>query len=599
MPQNTLIDFNNDTDLIKYLSALDKETDPLRHESYHFTVAHAAEMSIHVKGDTPEALLTEYRPHEDQAAYEYRLKIYEPITKAWSAKVINVTDKIRSANSSIVYDEPAGIVKDNPLEDYAEKDYPKFGSITEWVYNVLITQMYADPNSIITIQPRKQPLDESEFLEPVGICYRSDQLLDYDDSNYYTILLDEKSPIDVNGKIEFIGNIYMVFTSTEILKIVQVGKDGKKKTYAPAEAVFTYEFTEPPVFFIGGDYLPNVIPYTHKSFMSGVVPFWNKAIRIDSDLDANYVTHMYQERVELELECTADCRKYEEEGFYGHVKDGECVRCNTCKGTGKMNGRSPFSSTVIKKEEFGENPQVFPGIQYIDKPIEIVELSERKIENLKNQGFSAINMDILNKVGENQSGVAKTIDRSDLNSYIHKVSDNIYDNIIENTYKYVNAFRYGTLLKGDKLTDNLPTINKPTRFDIITIALLIEELKIAKEAGASDETLALLEKEIVDNKFVNDLSKRAFIDNVLKLDPMPNKDEGDKVLILSSRGTTIENYIISSNIKPFIIRAIGADEEFFTKTFEEKMAVLMGFATELIKLTQPQLPIVDESGNNE
>ena len=87
-------------------------------------------------------------------------------------------------------------------------------------------------------------------------------------------------------------------------------------------------------------------------------------------------------------------------------------------------------------------------------------------------------MDIIDKVGENQSGKAKAIDRGELNSFLNKVSDNLFDNIITNAFKYISLWRYNVV---NDVT--FPVINKPTTFNALNESLLVEEIKTIADAG--------------------------------------------------------------------------------------------------------------------
>jgi hypothetical protein len=94
--------------------------------------------------------------------------------------------------------------------------------------------------------------------------------------------------------------------------------------------------------------------------------------------------------------------------------------------------------------------------------------------------------------------------------------------------------------------------------------------------------LNALETEYSSKRFntVGEIRDRLVL--VLKLDPLPNITEDEKMGRLQQKGITLETYVISSNIQEFIQRAIIDEPKFAqldTKAQKEKMKA---YATELI-----------------
>ena len=81
------------------------------------------------------------------------------------------------------------------------------------------------------------------------------------------------------------------------------------------------------------------------------------------------------------------------------------------------------------------------------------------------------------------------------------------------------------------------------------------------------------------------------------LSKLANKNEDEKAVILLNQGITRENYIISSNIKNYLERAISEDDKFLTKSTEEQAEVLRGFAQEQIQAERSTIiQITDPNG---
>lgn len=580
MPLLNKINFLDDNELLNYISRLVDGN--AIHLNYYDNVEQSKQMGVHLKGDRPTDLLEAYRPNEPQEIRDYRLNVYEPITKSQGKRVVNVLSKIQqSSNYTIKFPEQNNVPTEENLESYTTENYPFFGSVESWGFSIALQQDLVDANSLVVVMPLQIPDDSVTYLKPYTFVYRSDQVLDYG-LNYYTILLDEKNVVNSVPL-----NEWLFVTDSQIIKVIQI--DEKNLGKVEVEVLYEFDFGEVPAYFMKGHYREETIPFAYDSFVSGILPYWNKVIRIDSDLDAQYNQHLFLERVEVEVECDAGCKQDLDSGtrVTTRLSNGKEIKtpCKRCHGSGWINGRSPLGVTTVRKDAFDGDGAEFPGVTYIDKPIDIVELTEKKIASLISQGFSSINMDIIDKVGENQSGVAKTIDRSELNSFMTKISDNLFDNILANAYKFISLWRYSVV--NDTV---LPVINKPTNFNAMNEAMLVAEIKTIADAGLDTTQY---EMDLVDRRYPNDKAKQLYNKNVLSLDPLAGKTNEEKVDIKLSGGVTQEQFIVSSNIRGFILDAMEKDEEFLLKSREEKQKVLNDLAK--AQIVQP-IMIDDTNG---
>jgi len=589
------IDFNDDNQVKEYLSALIAPKNPLRWEHYYQAVKHANELAVHFKGATPKEILERQRPNEPKEIRDYRLANYEPKTKSKAKRIWNVLARINnSKNYSIVFgNDISALIKndniDESLRNYTYNDYPYYGSLTQWVFDILLKQSLADPNAVVCFKPIEldKQNDEDEqadnsFISPFGIVYESRCVVDFVPDKYYTILLDEKSEVTVGRAKKLEGYIINVYTPNEIIEYRQIGNKSDYKF--EATVLYQHNMGEVPVITLGGEHVEGTFPFLYESFCSGILPYWNEAIAMDSDLKANYVQHLYLERVEVQVECdNTNCGKNGAD--VGQVCNGDkCHTCQRCNGTGYITGRSPFGTTSVRKDNLSGTDIEFPGVTYIDKPTEIVTLVENKVKSLINDGFSAINMDILANVGENQSGVAKAIDRTDLDSFIMQVSNNIFDNLIYYSFEFINKMRYGSI-QGIDLEAQMPTINKPTQFDILSQQQLIDDL------GKNDKLPTKLKdsmlNDIIAKKFPNDEFLQQLNQAIIELDPLRGKTTDEVLVAVTSGWITKKAAILSSNVEAFIRAAYELDNNFFNYTYTEKMGILYKLVDESQIKTMP------------
>lgn len=589
MPNNLSVDFNDEIQLKDYIKGI-TDSKPITWEYRHQAIEHSKELSIHFKGEKPTKILQETRPNEPSNIKKYREEIFQPITKSKGKKVLNILQRINnSKNYSIKFpEETPKILGKDTLEAYTMNDYPFYGNIIQWVFDIVLKKDLVDPNAIICFRPINYEVSDTEFINPFGFIYSSENVIDFKIDEYYTILLNEKSIVSVGDQKVKEGSIYNVYTKNEIIELRQIGNKIDNKYQKTI--LFQHDIGEVPVITLGGEYVDDTFPFLYESFVSGVLPFWNKALRLDSDIDANYIQHLYLERVEIQVECdNPKCGK--NEAKVGHVcENNKMYQCERCEGTGYITGRSPYGVTSVKKDALsGENIE-FPGVTYVSKPTEIVEISERKLKSLIDDGFSAINMDILKDVGDNQSGVAKTIDRTDLDSYLTMVSNNLFDNIIYYSFYYINLLRYKNVM-GEEAYNQMPTINKPTHFDVLSAQQVMAEITPNLPVQLKDVLLV----DVINKRFPNDAFQREYNIALIELDPLRNKTEDEKLIEVSSQWVTKQDAILSANISKYILDAFQKDKTFFEKSREEKLKILYAM---IPKTVTTKIPLVDSSGNN-
>src|SRR5690348_5185606 len=109
----------------------------VRHSCYQECVEHAEEMSWHLYGTTPDALLDRVRPREDPEVTKYRKDNYEPTTKSAADKAINIVSKIFNPNLySIRWKTETTSGK--TLKEYTLEYYPEHTSVVNFTKDVLL-----------------------------------------------------------------------------------------------------------------------------------------------------------------------------------------------------------------------------------------------------------------------------------------------------------------------------------------------------------------------------------------------------------------------------------------------------------------------------
>jgi hypothetical protein len=533
----------------------------ITHRFYKKTVEHAEDMGVHVEGETPEKLLKINRPNEQEDIRSYRLESYQPVTQSLSEKVINTVNKV--FNPRLWEFEFPEMTTESNLAKYLTEDYPSYRTIMNFITETFTVKDFSDPNAAIVVIPRNFNIDDTQLFEPVAYVYDSVSLIDFVEDEYYTFLF---------------GDIIKIFTKEHIQYFKREMKDGKE-TF---DLFFEYEHDLGfvPVFRLGGVIKGKKDPFYYESWIRGVLPHWNQVVQLTSDAQAAYVNHLYMDKWEFATECDANgCDNGQvliEIGF-GKDKHETQVNCKTCLGTGRVS-RNPYGVHEVNRDALNpDSPLPTPPAGYIAKPIDVIDKVEDRISKEEKRGFASINMEIVQMVGEDQSGLAKTVDREDLNAFLSRYSRHVFEYVLPNLIKGIAAWRYGLTADVDKI---LPEINQPKDFNVLSLGQLASEYKDASGSNVSDGYLMHLENELVQSKFANNDNARKINEALIKLNPYPGKSVDD-LLTLQNLGE--ESWVIYKAIHliELVNMAIEKDPKFIDLSLNKQREIIDEMAKEL------------------
>jgi hypothetical protein len=191
-------------------------------------------------------------------------------------------------------------------------------------------------------------------------------------------------------------------------------------------------------------------------------------------------------------------------------------------------------------------------------------------------------MDIEDKVGENQSGIAKVIDRSAQNDKMYEIATVEFDIHLNNQYYFINKYMFGVSDQsaGRNAQTNLPQINKPTRFDIQNITELVASYEVGQKSGLDKNYLKTQMKEII----MKDLStnpeekKRALF--LIDIDPLPGYTVDE---VLSIEGNVKKtDAVIHFNLSNFLDKALMESENFMEEKRTVQLEKFEEYAEEVI-----------------
>lgn len=572
-------------------SCSEKKGNEHRHSCYHECVEHAEEMSWHLYGDTPDALLDRIRPREDPEVTKYRKDNYEPTTKSAADKAINIVSKIFNPNLySIRWKTESTSGK--ALKEYTLEYYPEHNSVVNYTKDVLLRKMLADPNGVAVVKLKEIPEKTNQELMPVLCLYGSSHIWNFDDDHYLIFIKDEEVKSKNGGRITW---YYFEYYDKNDYLSFRAYVTSTGKLVVEEEDNYAHNFEEIPVWRLQG--VPEAKDngeIVYKSFFNSAAPYWNLAIIHESDVLGAFINHIHPQKYELAEPCnykmsgTLPCRQ-------GKItmEDGTKTDCPKCDGTGWRNMAGPYGVYKYTKEKLseGDGPVGIDPVGYINVPIDATKMLEERAARMEKKGMWAINMDVEDEVGENQSGIAKVIDRSAQYDTLYNIGSVIFDTHLQNTFYFFNKYMFGVADRsaGKDAETNLPEINKPTQFDIASTAELVANYKVAKDSGLDPNFLQIKQIEIGTRDLTTNPDLKKFTNLLLDLDPLPGMDANTVSLNVSKFFIRQVDAVIHFNIKRFLERAIQEDKNFTEKKREEQIAILEQYGEEVVKETKPKI----------
>lgn len=571
-----------------------------KHIFYEDAKARALAFAPHADGTYPKDLIDERRPNEPLEVKLYREKVWKPKTKPTFGRVLSSLGKIRrSADWSVTYPatEFSRIREGERLQDYCEEDFPYYESVTNWVFGELLKMQLTDPNAICIIMPLNQAVEVVDFLKPYPFLYSSSEVIEYAENDF--VLLNNPAGAvyySDRGRVVNIGKSFYYADALVIEKWDQVNAKGDiKQIWSYAHGLNRVPFFK----LFGLTVKTSETARLNASRIEDILPELDEAVREYSDLQGGKVGHMHPERWEYtQAECTV-CKGIGNIRNTAWTHDCNCPETLPCTNpnchSGYVSASGPYKTTVIRPTntatEGGTNAPM-PPIGYVTKDIAILQFMDQSIANHMYAALAAINFQFLEQAPLNQSGLAKEVDKDELNNTVHGIAEDLV-RAMDKVYLLIAIYRYKTQYPNDA-DKMVPTIPVPEHFDILSVNYLGEELDKAKKAGLNPAILNELEIEYASKKFNADHDVADFLALILKLDPLSNVTQDDKLLMLTAKGITQKSYVISSNIQPFVQRAIEEDADFGLAPLPEQVQKMNQYAEELIKSMETTAVIVPD-----
>lgn len=528
-----------------------------RHSHYKDAVEMEEALEIHADGDYPGDLIEERRPAESVEIQNYRKKIFVPITKPVFSKVMNSLQKIRkSADWMVTFptDLPPSIAEDESPENYIMRRFPRNGSVTNWMFSVGLKQYLIDANAIVLTLPTRFEVAENEYYEPYPMIFESEYVIDYKEGKYYLLKED-----DGDGYWLIQPDVIQRFEVIDRTTVREVFQMDNPLGYMPVRHMYG---------LVVENYKDGAL---YESRISGIIPKLNEALREYSDLQAEVVQHIHSTMWAMQAQQCGRCKGV------GEIprENSAPVKCPSCTGSG-MAPFNPYEHLVIAAPRAGDPAVPTPPIGYVQKQTEIVKIQEERIRQHIYDALSAINMEFLAETPLSQSGVAKQVDREELYSFVHSIAEDIV-RIMDEVVFDICAWRYSGIVQD--ITEILPYIPVPERFDMLSGKVLVDELAQMVQSKVDPAIINAAQIELASKKF-NDSNIKDMVVLKLKLDPFAGVPEEAIALQQTFGAISRSDMVIHANINKFVTRALETVPGFAELGYEQQMEVMTQYANE-------------------
>ena len=505
------------------------------------------EMKIHTRGDSPGKLLDTRRPNEDSGVFDYRISIFQPITKSSINRSITRLFRI-FLNSNFSYK-----VSDK-LELYLkEKIFEKRGFF-EYFHGIVIKRMIEDPNGFLAWLPSGEGLEDQ--TEKVLVLPK--------------IIDSEKIWfVGMYGDPEKDGGEVLTWSEERVEErklpdyfwsLTEEGyyRHVLQKDHYNIEVIYKHGLKDIPALVLGGIFESEGV---FESYFNGFLPFGNEAIRQFSDCQAVNVTSAFPFRTEVYTEC--DYPGCHGKGWWDEEKNGKTktITCKLCGGAGHKPNISPFG-VFIRKEESNIDPTAAattPMIEFTSPAKDILEYQRDTWQGLLELARKAL---FDEAIDEAQSGKAKLVDKEDEHAWYASISSNLYDHLLIKSLQIINGYR-------DIGSKEEITITKPTSFVIKTETDLVNELGILLEKNAPLPFVLETVKDLAKKRFSSNKTSIKVIEFLMIYDPLFALSAEEKNMLIATN--VIDDRTRGKNINSYqvLIRLLALDPELFDKDYKE------------------------------
>lgn len=484
-----------------------------RHPLYDRCCELSQEYKSYSLGEGIDDKLHRFTATETDEAFELRKEITVNICKSIVNGSMSVFNRVPRTEAVKVEWGAKDPVEFQKVLDY----FGRYG-FDQYLANRVPKLCEMDPNSFIVYE--FNGTDGKKLAQPYPYEVYSENAIDYEYKNSDLLYLVDWQSVEIPEELKEqtdkdILNKYTIYTAEGACTYIEqaINKDISVNIYDNESLVNIGENTYQ--LLIPQPYNLEQTPATQVGYLTDdenngkcfvnqyhyAIPFLEKILKTNSELDITMARHAHMQKIQYVRKCTADGCSIDTDGVY--KVDGHC--CSTCDGTGIIDvtrGGLEFIYLPLP-----DSPQDIVSldniVKYIQIPVEIANLQRDYIKEMTEYFRKAIfNTDIFTRSEIADTATAKILE-----------TENLYDTLYLYAVNYAMVKEEGLYIISDIIDREIDVIAKVGKdFKLLNKTELLAMLQTAQTAGANDEVIGLINKELVramgGDEILYDLQRR-------------------------------------------------------------------------------------------
>lgn len=484
------------------------------------------------------------RAQESQEALSLRLRVSNPVTGAALAGPLSYQSKIpRAPERKEGFSYP-----DTNMATWLEKAFERYyggDTLYGYIFRMSCMANNFDPNAWLVFEQSR----EGETLRPYPVWVSSEEAIwhqndKFGELEYLLFVRSETAMIGVGRTVDYRHwYIYGRETTAEAIEIkpgVQVPAgwsqpDMPIRAGTEAISIAWMEYA-PGLPFVPaiqlGAYQDSETPGVKGLFYQRAVPLLRDMMNKATTLHSAEIAQGFAKRFEYVKECTAENEQGQvcTGGFYGGVRDmGN--RCRACGGSGHVTQMSELETIRLSWPAGADAAEMVDLSKLVHDhrpPIDTIQYFNDKV----NAYYRMVNALIFNQ--DLTEGISMRT-ATEVNS----AEQSITNHLLPMAEAIENAWEFGHLVAialagGDPGKVDV-SMSHPEDYQVSPLAAVIEELNKAKQAGASMEATAAIQRRILNRLYRNDTVKVSDAMAFMAHMPWRDKDPATAVAISQAR----------------------------------------------------------------
>ncbi len=538
-----------------------------------------------VSGDGVADLLRRIVKRETEEEFEMRKTITNsiiPPTLASTKLPFQKTVRTKPKKRDISWGDKDDQKRKDEFEQFISH-YWGDASLEKFFEYAFVDYNYIDPNAfLITEFDSFNPAKEK--AKPYPFIATSEQCVMFEMKNNILEYLVVKLPIKYKTEAgEADGFKYTMYLGMDTITFTQVESGGveiEKKHYEVQ--YFTPKNTKVPARRFGYKRDAETQGRTFVSVFHDVIPYLNKTLKIDSELDLSTAMTAFPQRFEYVTPCN-EC------GGSGMLKDGHT--CGVCKGS----GREPVHNSTMdvitldlprNKEEMIDLENM---LVYKSPPIDLLTFQKDYINELRANVFLMMfNKELLDKSEVAATATEKVLDLDNLNDTLNPFARSLstmWEFVVRDIATYT-----------DFAKDLFVEHSYPEDFKFKSMSELMRELREAKDANASTSTIAKIEDDINEKLYADQPYDLKVIRIKNSFNPFRGYKEETINLLISQNLTTKYNATLYANLESIFNELEQEIPDLYEMSYQvilEKVKEKVALYMEQMEGEKPKPPVLN------